>query len=993
MADNIQDLKKQIQELRREITSLGGESFKNLNAAIEAAGGGMEGARKVLTRMKKEVEDLKDTFGNISSTLKNTLADLKGQENAINLVNKSYSKLEGIAQKLSNHKKDEEILTVKQLKSLSKQTQEEYNQLKNARDLAKIQKAELETKLKSGNATKKETEEYEKLKNYSSEINSALNLKNSYLKQIVSLSEKEVENEEKIQKTLGVTGGLFKGITKSLEHIGIESEAFEHINKDLREAAKSGSSFKVIGAGLTSIGKGIKESLSDPLVQVALTAKAFHTMYEIGTHFSKETADISKTLGVSSDTAAHMVHHMEAMAASSGDNLANTKDNLSSFKDLNDAFGTSVEFSQKQLLTQTKLKEVAGLTAGEAAKIAEYEQLTGKSAEDVYNSIGKTNKGALSQKKITQEVLKTSGQLAAQYKNNPELLSKAVTQAQRLGMTLEQTKKISQGLLNFEDSISAELEAELLTGQDLNLEKARYLALQGDSAAAAEEMMKNLGPNGLQKFQKMMPIQQEAYAKALGMSADELADSLRKQAALAELEKKRGKGITEQVKKLEAAGETEKAAELQKRVAQGETVELAMQRLDAEANLAKSVDKTKDSLTSMVAGPLGWIVEKANSLLGLLNKIPGMGVILGGLGALAAVGTLIAGVAVLVKTVKGLFVKGPANQTAENTKRTADAVEKIANSGGSSMGGVDGGGDGGTSSKKSKRGRKRGRLGKILGGLGSAMGMASMFGGGGEGEEAGGAIEGMADVADVASSGGGGGGATKAASTAGKTASTAGKAAKGGGLLGKIGGFFGGMGKKIGGGLGGIKKLFSGPIAKGFGKILGPVLSIIESVGSAASLVSDAREKKAMGEKVDAGGLGKSLVQAAAYPIVNLATNLIPGFGQAISIGDGILGSFGKSPIKWLTDNIVDLIPSESFSGLGNLALGEKAEKAMAKGGIVTGPTRALVGEAGTEAVIPLDKFYAKLDELITAVREGGHVYLDGNKVGTAMAMGTFKTQ
>ena len=986
MADNIQDLKKQIQELRREITSLGGESFKNLNAAIEAAGGGMEGARKVLTRMKKEVEDLKDTFGNISSTLKNTLADLKGQENAINLVNKSYSKLEGIAQKLSNHKKDEEILTVKQLKSLSKQTQEEYNQLKNARDLAKIQKAELETKLKSGNATKKETEEYEKLKNYSSEINSALNLKNSYLKQIVSLSEKEVKNEEKIQKTLGVTGGLFKGITKSLEHIGIESEAFEHINKDLREAAKSGSSFKVIGAGLTSIGKGIKESLSDPLVQVALTAKAFHTMYEIGTHFSKETADISKTLGVSSDTAAHMVHHMEAMAASSGDNLANTKDNLSSFKDLNDAFGTSVEFSQKQLLTQTKLKEVAGLTAGEAAKIAEYEQLTGKSAEDVYNSIGKTNKGALSQKKITQEVLKTSGQLAAQYKNNPELLSKAVTQAQRLGMTLEQTKKISQGLLNFEDSISAELEAELLTGQDLNLEKARYLALQGDSAAAAEEMMKNLGPNGLQKFQKMMPIQQEAYAKALGMSADELADSLVKQNALAELEKKGNKGIIEKVKALEKEGKTAEAAELQKRVAQGETVELAQQRLDAEANLAKSIDKTKDSLTSMVAGPLGWIVDKANSLVGLLNSIPGMGVILGGLGALAAVGVLVAGVAVLVKTVKGLFGKGPADQTAKNTKRTADAVEKIANNEGT-LGGKIKGGKG--------RGRSNGKGRGIAGAIASAAGaegLSELMGS----ED--GAMDAITESADSIASGGSSSATTRATPSrdpkTGRFVSKGSEAAgKGKGLFGKIGSFFGGIGKKIGGGLGSVKKIFSGPIAKGFGKILGPVLSIIESVGSAASLVSDAREKKAMGEKVDAGGLGKSLVQAAAYPIVNLATNLIPGFGQAISIGDGILGSFGLSPIKWLTDNIVDLIPSESFSGLGNLALGEKAEKAMAKGGIVTGPTRALVGEAGTEAVIPLDKFYAKLDELITAVREGGHVYLDGNKVGTAMAMGTFKTQ
>jgi hypothetical protein len=65
----------------------------------------------------------------------------------------------------------------------------------------------------------------------------------------------------------------------------------------------------------------------------------------------------------------------------------------------------------------------------------------------------------------------------------------------------------------------------------------------------------------------------------------------------------------------------------------------------------------------------------------------------------------------------------------------------------------------------------------------------------------------------------------------------------------------------------------------------------------------------------------------------------------------------------------------------------------MAKGGIVTGPTRALVGEAGNEAVIPLDKFYAKLDELISVVKAGGHVYLDGTKVGTAMNVSTYRVQ
>jgi len=51
------------------------------------------------------------------------------------------------------------------------------------------------------------------------------------------------------------------------------------------------------------------------------------------------------------------------------------------------------------------------------------------------------------------------------------------------------------------------------------------------------------------------------------------------------------------------------------------------------------------------------------------------------------------------------------------------------------------------------------------------------------------------------------------------------------------------------------------------------------------------------------------------------------------------------SPIKWVTDNLVGLVPDKAFTGLGNMALGEKA---MATGGIVTGPTRALVGSSSS---------------------------------------------
>jgi hypothetical protein len=894
MAEDLQSLQKQIEQLRKEIKNLGGETFKDMNAAIKAFGGGVDGAKKLINSMNKDVEDLRDTFGAISSTLKNIVQDLKGAPNPVKETTKSFDKLESLARKISYHRKGEEVLTVKQLKTIQKQTDAEVTRLKT-----------LEKQLDKNSAAYKE-------------VNSALNKKNGLLKDINEQVGKELETEQQIQKTLGVTGGLFKGITKSLEHIGIESEHFEKMNEDLREAAKNGNSFNVIGAGLKGIGKGIKESLSDPLVQIAIAGKAFHTMYEIGVHFSKESADIARSLGVSNETAGHMVHHMEAMAAKSGDNLANTKDNLTAFKELNDQFGTSVEFNQQQLLTQTKLKEVAGLTAEEAGKLAEFEQLTGKSAESVFNTIGKTNKGVLSQKKITQEVLKTSGQLAAQYKNNPDLLAKAVTQAQKLGMTLEQTKNISKSLLNFEDSISAELEAELLTGQDLNLEKARYLALQGDSAAAAEELMKNLGPDGLQKFQKMMPMQQEAYAKALGMSADELADSLKKQSVLAELEKTKGKGITEQVKKLQEAGETEKAAELLKRVSQEETVELAMMRLDAEADLAKSIEKTKDSLSSMIAGPLGWIVEKANSLVGLLNEIPGMGAILGGLGALAAVGTLIAGVGILVKTVKSLFGKGPADKTAKNTERTANAVERMARAGGGAGGGARGG--------SRKRGGKRGRGRGIGGAISSIVGM-------GDGEDM---MEDILDSIDDSSEG------TKSKSkkaTPPRDPKTGRFMKKGGkGLLGK-----------------------GGKLLKGLKGGIGGLVSSI-AIDAAADAAKESGNK----------GLGKGL-DVASGALSGAGTgamigSIIPGIGTAI--GGAIGGLIG-----------------------GGMAYFGGDEPELAVGGIVTKPTRALVGEAGAEAVIPLDKFYAKLDELISVVKAGGHVYLDGNKVGTAMSLSTFKTQ
>ena len=939
---------------------------KELQGINEIVGALDDGFQSLTSRLTDVVDELKDASGEatlFSRIQKDTLSSL----NSISRANEKLIKnqIELNSGSLSSKKITEQIKSLTATREILQQRLN--NLLTKQTDGLKLTGDELKEINKLQNGIAETTQEV--TDNYTKQLNAA----------------------QKIENKLGNTGKLLKGISK-IPVLGNLIDAEEALAAAQKEAYnETATRASVMKKSFESLGSSLKTSFTDPLTQMALLAKAFQVLYKIGVGFSKDQADISRTLGVSSDRAGEMATNMRSMARGSNDLFANAKDNLTAFKELNDTFGTSVEFNQKQLATQTKLKEAAGLTADEAAKLAEYEQLTGKSSEAVYNNIGKTNKGVLSQKKITQEVLKVSGQLAAQYKNNPDLIAKAVTQAQKLGMTLEQTKNISKGLLNFEDSISAELEAELLTGQDLNLERARALALSGDTAGAAAELMKNLGPNGLQRFQKMNVIQQESYARALGMSADELGDSLRKQEALSKLEKGRGKGITEQIKKLEEEGRVAEAAELQKRVTQGETVELAMQRIDAEAELTKNIEKTKDSLKSMIAGPLGKIASMASSLVGMLNKVPGMGTILGVIGAGAAIGVLIAGVAVLVKTIKGLFGKGPADQTAKNTKRTADAAEKIANSSGS----IDG--TGSSSGKRGKKGRgRRGRKGRKGSGITSAaFGMMEAAD-----------IDAISDMTD----GGGADAASELASTSTPSSSpkpstpkssipkssALNAASKSKGMFGKVGSFFGGIGKKISGSFGGLKKILGGPIAKGFGKALGPILAIVEGVSSAYSLISEAKEKQAAGEKVDSGALGKSLVQSAAYPIASLGLNLIPGVGTALSIADGIAGSFGLSPIKWVTDNLVDLIPADAFSGLGNLALGGK-EKAMAKGGIVTGPTRALVGEAGPEAVIPLNQLmneFKEMKQILTAIlNKEGTITLNGTKMGTAMAVGSYKVQ
>jgi hypothetical protein len=269
--------------------------------------------------------------------------------------------------------------------------------------------------------------------------------------------------------------------------------------------------------------------------------------------------------------------------------------------ELSSATGGVAEYSADALGTQILLTKQFGLTGEEAAGIYKFSVLTGKSSEKIndemvgaFASTRNMVKGSANFKATMAEVSKISGQLAANFKNNPAELTKAVVQAQALGTTLEQTRDQGKSLLNFEESISNELEAELMTGQQMNLERARAAALMGDQVTVAKELA-NQGMT-YEKFQNMNVLAQESFAKALGLSADKLAEQLNKQ----KIAKEQGKSLAELTK--------EEALEAEKR-----------QNIQDKFNAA--IDKLKDMIGNLAAGPLAMVLDALSAAFTLIGWI------------------------------------------------------------------------------------------------------------------------------------------------------------------------------------------------------------------------------------------------------------------------------------------------------------------------------------------------------------------------------------
>ena len=342
-------------------------------------------------------------------------------------------------------------------------------------------------------------------------------------KEVEAQYTKRLAFEKQVNKSLGVSGAIIGGIDAVMSKLGMNSgifkEAIQESKRAMQEAAEQAalngthiSRTSVLMKGLSPLAKGFGKALFDPLT---IITKVLDTYFKI----NKASVD-----------AIHLTGQNAVNAASLGANYASAVDYLETLNELTKKTGMNAQniFSEKVIGQAAALKTTMGLTADEAGGLATMSQTSGKSVDGMVDSIVATtsafngaNRAAVSQGVVLKEVANTSDSIKLSLGNNPEALTKAAAAATRLGLSLQDVDNIASSLTDFQSSISNELEAELLTGKDLNLEKARELALNNDLEGVSKELFKN--SSDIAEFGKMNRIQQEAYAKSLGMTKDQLA--------------------------------------------------------------------------------------------------------------------------------------------------------------------------------------------------------------------------------------------------------------------------------------------------------------------------------------------------------------------------------------------------------------------------------------------------------------------------------------
>jgi hypothetical protein len=503
-----------------------------------------------LTALNKEI----DAYDDITESLSDQLASQVKIINKLKDQAELTSKVEEIQDKLNDAHKSDNYQTaegIKNIKKLTKQTNELNKVIQDKKkledSLVEVEKAKTVARIKSA-------------KSY-------------------------VEGLEQNIRKLPVVGDLFANTLMGPKTKRKLVKQFYRFFKDpkLKAAAEAGA--KVFGVLVAGANIAIKEEDWWKKVQ--------------------------RSVAVSNDQIIQYRDNIYRASVNSQLELATRENLVEATNELNGVYGSLAITDTTRLENQVMMTKYLGLEGKEAAEIQRLGTIQGKDAEKVTEEIAgqvmgfnKLTGAGFIFNDIMKDVANSSETIKLQFHGSAKELANGIVAVKGFGLSLDQLQATGDELLDIESSISNQVQAQILTGKKINLDKARQLAFDNDLVGVAGELVKQgITSKDLTEGNRVGNMK---LAASMGMSLDQLSKMVLEQEKFKRLGVDLSKGLNALTQ-----GDKDRLAILGQ---QGDEEALKTLEMMKQATVQETLDKAMSDVKNIIA-------ELAVVLLPILHGI------------------------------------------------------------------------------------------------------------------------------------------------------------------------------------------------------------------------------------------------------------------------------------------------------------------------------------------------------------------------------------
>ena len=243
------------------------------------------------------------------------------------------------------------------------------------------------------------------------------------------------------------------------------------------------------------------------------------------TDFVMQAKQARQELGITAGSAAELSVDMTAASKAAFLFGGDTEKASQSVQALTESMGRVAPLSTATAAQFGKIAGLSGASAESLATIVELNALAlgqsvDKSVSDLASLEALAESEGVLKSQVFDDVASAAKDQALFFGKSAKEIAKAAVAMRKLGIEASALNALAESLLDLESSIASEFELQVLFGKNINLNKARQLAFDRDSAGLAREIKMQLG--GQFDLASANAAQVKALTDAFGLSQEQL---------------------------------------------------------------------------------------------------------------------------------------------------------------------------------------------------------------------------------------------------------------------------------------------------------------------------------------------------------------------------------------------------------------------------------------------------------------------------------------